>query len=350
MFGVAPFFWLPFMNSIGRRPALLISVLGTTAANIGSIFCKTFGQQLATCCVAAFFAAPPTALGSTVVAELYFQHQRGAKTGLWKAFWNIGAPGGPFLMGFVAERAGIKWVFGVFALANFALFIAYFIFAPETLYSRQYDNDNLASSRQVTGWRQQMRFKPVHHGAWSFRNMVRPFKILTKVRIMLPVCAYVLIFAYTAVAVIITVPQVTGEKFHLRPEGIGLQFIAFIVGFGLGELLSGPGSDLWMKHCISRRKGVKVIEDRLWLAYIGIEFSVVGLVVWGVTTQQATSGHWVVWPNIGMALDAFGCQILTTVLITYAIDVDPTSAGDTGLILNLLRQEYGFVCRSSDEL
>jgi hypothetical protein len=105
-----------------------------------------------------------------------------------------------------------------------------------------------------------------------------------------------------------------------------------------------------MKRCISRRKGVRVIEDRLWLAYIGIGFSVVGLVVWGVTTQQASSAHWVVWPNPGTALDAFGCRILTTVLITYTIDVDPASAGDTGLILNLLRQEYGFVCRSSDGL
>ena len=158
---------------------------------------------------------------------------------------------------------------------------------------------------------------------------------------MMPVIAYVMAFSYAAVGLIITVP-LAGEKFHLTPQGIGLQFLGFIVGYTLGELLIGRGSDLWMKHCTARRGGIRVIEDRLWLAYVGTGFIIIGLIVWGVTLEKAPD-HWVILPNIGMALDAFGVQMVTTVLITYALDVNPAAAGETGLALNLLRQEYAFV-------
>jgi hypothetical protein len=59
--------------------------------------------------------------------------------------------------------------------------------------------------------------------------------------------------------------------------------------------------------------------------------------------QQAVPGPWTVKPAIGMGIASFGYQIVTTVLVTYAIDINPQKAAETGLLLNFTRQTWGFV-------
>lgn len=323
------------MDRFGHHPCLLASVLGATVCNVGSIFCTTYGEQMLCRSLAAIFTSPPCALGSVVVTQLFFRHERATKLGIWKAFWTAGAPGGPFILGFVAEHAGLSWVFGVMAIANFVIFLAYLAFGRETwLWQIQNQQNILLSS---------LGFGKFNLYAWSLREAVEPFKVFQNMRILIPACAYALVFAYANVAVAITVPQVAGSKFHLDSQGIGLQFIAMIIGLVIGEAMGGIGSDYWMKRIsgISGRKPRN--EDRLWLAYPGFALSATGLLIWGVTTQQATPGKWIVTPSIGAAIAFVGCQLVTTVLVTYVIDVNPAWAAQTGLIVNFLRQTWSFV-------
>ena len=297
---------------------------------------------MATRSLTAVFMAPPCALGGIVVTELFFRHERGTKTGIWKLFWTMGAPSGPLLLGFVVQFANLRWVYGTCALSTFILFLAYLFFGPETKYDRNYHGLDDCGRNHVT-WRFSLGVHPIDRRPWSIREFVRPLKTFATIRIIAPICAYSIIFAYANIAIIITMPQVAGEKFHLDAEGTGLQFIAIIVGLMLGEIFGGIGSDRWMKWRTSRRGGNRVIEDRLWLAYPAILLVIAGLIIWGVCTQQATPGHWVVYPDLGGAIANFGFQIITTVLITYCIDVDPSRAADTGLVVNLVRQIWGFV-------
>jgi MFS family permease len=328
------------MQRFGRRPCLLISVLGACACNIGGGFCKTYSQQMATRCLTAIFISPPCALGSIVVTELFFSHQRGTKTGWWKFMFALGGPAGPFIMGFVAKYAGLKWVYFTFSFINFAVFLAYLLFAPETLYDRHAANKN---NGEDFGWTATLKFHRVQRKTVSLRELLEPFQLLATLRITVPICVYAIVFAYANIAVVITMPQVFGQKFHLDAEGVGLQFIALMIGLLLGEQIGGRGSDLWMKRKMAARDGQRVIEDRLWLAYLGFVCVIVGLVIWGVRMQQAAPLRWNVTPDVGAAIDSVGCQIVTTVLITYAIDVNPARAADTGLMLNLIRQTWGFV-------
>ncbi|KAK6385749.1 hypothetical protein LTS17_001321 [Exophiala oligosperma] len=352
IYSVVPFLWLPLMDRIGRRPSLLLSAFGAAICNVGGVFCETYGTQMATRVLTALFIAPPTALGGIIVTELFFVHERGTKTGIWKLLFTIGAPAGPFILGFVTKFAGLRWVYGVMALTCFGLFLSYVLFCPETKYERNYYRRGCrrpASCGHVVPSQPSqldfMKFCPVDlRKPWSWKTFLRPLTLFFSApRIILPICAYAIVFAYANVAICLTVPQVAGEKFHLDSEGIGLQFIAIMVGLVLGELLGGFGSDRWMTWRISKRGGNRVIEDRLWLSYPGIVLVVVGLVLWGVKTQQAREGHWIVSPSIGAAIASFGCQVITTVLVTYAIDVDPIRSADTGLVINLVRQLWAFV-------
>jgi hypothetical protein len=84
-------------------------------------------------------------------------------------------------------------------------------------------------------------------------------------------------------------------------------------------------------------------EFRLWLAYIGILLTICGGVVVLVRIQQAPDGHWNVTPIVGAGIASAGNQIVTTVLITYAVDCYPDEAGSIGVFITFVRQIWGFL-------
>jgi hypothetical protein len=102
-------------------------------------------------------------------------------------------------------------------------------------------------------------------------------------------------------------------------------------------------SDLWM-NTRARKIGQKPApEYRLWLSYIGFLLSVAGMVVFLVCTEQASTGVWDVRPVIGTGVAAFGNQVVTTVLTTYAVDTYPQDAGSVGVFINFVRSTWGFI-------
>ena len=68
--GILPLFWVPIMNTYGRRPFLTFSALACCALNIGGGFCTTYGQQMATRVLIALFISTGYSAGSSVVADL----------------------------------------------------------------------------------------------------------------------------------------------------------------------------------------------------------------------------------------------------------------------------------------
>jgi hypothetical protein len=143
-------------------------------------------------------------------------------------------------------------------------------------------------------------------------------------------------------------PIAFGEKFHLNPQQIGLQFLGLIIGSVLGEQISGPVSDL-MQRRRERQLHARGIQryvsptPRLWFSYLGFVTVIVGILIWGVRIAQATEGKWNVTPLVGAGIAAFGNQIVTTTLITFAVDCHRSRAGDIGVLVNLIRQVWGFI-------
>lgn len=105
-------------------------------------------------------------------------------------------------------------------------------------------------------------------------------------------------------------------------------------------------------------------EFRLWSSYLGFACVVVGLVVFCVQLDRAVPLHWNVTPLVGIAIAAFGNQIVTTVLITCefpllssslpyitdlkmydvdAIDCHHEHSASIGVFIGLVRQLWGFI-------
>lgn len=135
-------------------------------------------------------------------------------------------------------------------------------------------------------------------------------------------------------------PIAFGKKFNFDAQQVGLQFIAVIIGCVLGEQVSGPASDWWMK-IRTRKQGQRYPADRLWLSYLGYGTIIAGLLTWGFQLEHATT--WNVTPCVGAAIASFGTQMLTTILISFSVDCHRDQSTDIGVFVNVCRQIYGFV-------
>lgn len=161
---------------------------------------------------------------------------------------------------------------------------------------------------------------------------------------MIPAVAYSMVFLFASVLTTVEIPQLFAQKFGFNPQQLGLQFIAIIIGSIIGEQIGGYASDYWMGRREKKMEGRRPApEFRLWLSYIGYLLAVCGVVVFLVRIQQAPVGHWNVTPVVGAGIAAAGNQIVTTVLITYAVDCYPDEAGSIGVFITFVRQVWGFI-------
>ncbi len=295
--------------------------------------CKSFGAQMATRVLAAWFISPPLGMGSGVVIELCYPEERAQKLGWWTLLITLGIPVGAFINGFVVQHLGVAWIYWIFAIINAVQFIAYVLFGDETLYVK--DSPQPPQSALSRFIPRRIDSRPIKSA-----EFVAPLLLARFPRIVIPAIAYGVEFAYANIAIIVETPLIFGEKFHFNAQQVGYQFVAVIIGSVMGEQLSGPMSD-WFLKTLRRRKGRTIPADRLWLAYIGYGTVIAGLLVWGFQLEKAVT--WNVTACVGMAVAAFGNQVLTTILISFAVDSHKEHSASIGVFINLCRQVYGFV-------
>ncbi|KAL2218354.1 major facilitator superfamily domain-containing protein [Thermoascus aurantiacus ATCC 26904] len=336
--GLAPFFWKPVSNRFGRRPVWLVSTLCSMVCNIGCAESKSYGAMMVCRILVAIFISPPVGIGSGVVTETFFQHERGQKMGIWTLLVTLGPPAGPFIMGFVTYHLGWRWVYWTFAIINGAQFVGYLFFGPETRYLGPRPPGMTAFQAEY------LRVRRIDPTPFTLRDFYQPLLLARYRSIVVPAVSYAIVFGFCSVLLTVEIPQLFGLKFEFNAQEIGLQFLSVIIGTVLGEQFGGPFSDFFMKRRTRALGGQRPApEFRLWSSYLGFACVVVGLVVFCVQLDRAVPLHWNVTPLVGIAIAAFGNQIVTTVLITYAIDCHHEHSASIGVFIGLVRQLWGFI-------
>lgn len=303
--------------------------------NIGSARSTTYAAQMVCRVLGSILISPPFGMGSGVITELCEPEHRAQKLGWWTLLLTLGTPCGPFIMGFVTQHAGVQWIFWIFTIVNFVQLVLYVAIGDETLYI-----PGQASSARK-GFFSKFIPRRINPRPLRLREFIEPVFLSRHIRVLVPAIAHCIVFCYANIVLIVEMPIAFGEKFNFNAQQIGLQFIAIIIGCVLGEQLSGPMSD-WFLMTLKRRKGYFHTADRLWLSYIGYATVVAGLLVWGFQLEKA-DGTWNVTPCVGAAIASFGNQIITTILISFAVDSYKEQSTDVGVCINLYRQIYGFV-------
>lgn len=305
--------------------------------NIGGAFCTSYGSQMATRLLTAILISPPTGNGSGVITELSEPEKRAQKLGWWTLMITFGTPAGPFIMGFVVRHLGVQWIFWIYAIINFCQFVLFIAIGDETIYVP-------IDERGSTGPWAKMIPRRIGSRQLKLQEIVSPFSLIKSPRILIMAWAHAVTFCYANIALIVEMPIVFGAKFDFDAQQIGLQFIAIIIGCTLGEQVSGPMSDRFLRYMQKGRESPNA-NDRLWLAYLAYAPVFAGLLTWGFQLQKATT--WNVTPCIGAGIASFGNQMVMTLLTTYAVESKRERAGEIGIFINVFRQVYGFVSSSS---
>ncbi|KAL4913292.1 major facilitator superfamily domain-containing protein [Aspergillus aurantiobrunneus] len=336
--GGAPLFWKPLSNRYGRRPIFLLSTILSSVCNVGCAKSPDYASMAACRALTAFFISPAAAIGSAVVTETFFKKERGRYMGIWTLMVTLGVPVGPLIFGFVANRAGYRWIFWVLAVINGVQFILYIFFGAETRYIAG-DGDSSSS-----GFRSQyLSFRRIDPTPLKLSEFYHPLTLAVRPTVFIPAFAYAMVFLFGSVLITVEVPQLLQEKFGLNAEQLGLQFLGVIIGTILGEQIGGSMSDTWMNRRTRKLQTRPEPEFRLWLSYPGVILTIAGVIVFLVCTQQAPEGHWQVSPIIGTGIAAFGNQLVTTVMVTYAVDSYPQDSGSVGVLITFVRQIWGFI-------
>ncbi|KAL2817045.1 MFS multidrug transporter [Aspergillus cavernicola] len=334
--GGAPLLWKPLSHRFGRRPIFLMSLVLSCVCNIGCAKSPDYASMAACRALVAFFISPAMALGSAVVMETFFKHQRARYMGVWTVMVTLGVPVGPFIFGFVAERVGYRWIYWILAITNASQLILYTIFGAETRYT--------SPSPSPSPFKQQyLTLSRIDPTPFTVSEFLHPLSLFTNIPVLLSATAYAMVFLFASVLASVEVPQLLQQKFALNAEQLGLLFLGLIIGSLLGEQMGGYMSDLWMNTRAHRIHARPEPEFRLWMSYFGFLVTIAGMVVFLVCTEQAPQGHWSVQPIVGTGVAAFGNQVVTTVLTTYAVDTYPSDAGSVGVFINFLRSTWGFI-------
>ncbi|PYH95716.1 MFS multidrug transporter [Aspergillus ellipticus CBS 707.79] len=341
--GGAPLFWKPLSQRFGRRPIFLLSLLLSCVSNIGCAKSPDYASMAACRALVAFFISPAMAIGSAVVTETFFRRERARYMGIWAVMVTLGVPVGPLIFGFVTQRVGYRWIYWILAITNAIQLLLYIPFGPETRYIGS-DAPSPSSPSKTSGFRREYltlhRIDPTPFRLSEFYN---PLTLITNIPVLIASASYAMVFLFASVMNSVEVPQLLQTKFGLSAQQLGLQFLGLIIGSLIGEQLGGVLSDAWM-NLRQKRIGTRPQpEYRLWLSYGGYLITIVGVVVFLVETEKAKEGVWNVVPVLGTGIAAVGNQIVTTVLITYAVDTLPEEAGGVGVFVNFVRSTWGFI-------
>ncbi|KAE8388694.1 MFS general substrate transporter [Aspergillus alliaceus] len=288
---LAPLFWKPVTRIYGQYHVSLISVLGSI---------------MVTRVLTAILVSPPVGIGSWVITELCEPAERAQKLGWWTLMSTLGIPAGPFIMGLARKR----------------------VFISEDSHSAKKGFIGKAIPRRMDP-------RPLTLG-----KFIESILLYRYPRVLITTVAQSIVFCYTFTLIVVEMPIAFGKVFHLDAQQIELQYIAVIIGSLFGEQVSRPMSDRFMKS-LSMRRGHSRPADRLWLSYIGFATVIAGLLIWGFQLENTTS--WDITPCIGVAIVSFGNQILTTVLIAFAVDSYKEHPMDIRVFVNFVRHVYGFL-------
>lgn len=134
---VGPLFWSSVADIYGRRIVIIAGTIIAFLATIWSALAPDYAQYMAARFFQGWGVSPAATVGLAVINDLFFEHERGQKIGLWVLAIDTGLLVGPLVGGFVTLISQ-QWVAWLTAILFGVLLLLEIFLLPETLYPRIY--------------------------------------------------------------------------------------------------------------------------------------------------------------------------------------------------------------------
>jgi MFS family permease len=375
-FGWSNLVWQPLALNYGRRPVLLLALLGTSFMLIWSAHCNSTSEWYINRVLMGIFMAPIETLIEVTISDVVFSHERGYWMGWY--VWTLfdGSYLGPLAAGFVADRYGWRWIQYICAIIGFALFLIMLFTFEDTMFFRPHaqsavegnpeaaveadkseskgpegkvlivsqDNVSGDSTYQPRTFAQKLK-------VWGLRDHDQPKKFfagfyLSFAMVQFPVVLYsgLLVGSILSWFNVVngTMATILGNlPYNFSANMIGVTYLAPIIGVTFGSYFSGWMSDILADRLARRNKGVKEPEHRLWVSIIPLILHPTGCILYGVGAAHGI--HWI-GIAFGLAMLAAPLPMGSSVAFNYIIDSYEELSGH-GLVTSILiRNTMGMQC------
>ncbi|KAK5060151.1 hypothetical protein LTR84_010035 [Exophiala bonariae] len=340
---VGPLIWSGLADIYGRRIVFILGTLMAFAATVGAAKASDYGGYMAARFFQGLGVSPASTVGLAAINDMFYEHERGQKIGLWVLAIDAGLLVGPIFGGFL-NIVSAEWIQWFTAILFGALLGLEILFMPETLYPRNSmlkqlpmvtASDDATADIEKVGRRRSdasivnlprtkklpyVNYKPVpgmrHPKLWDpALRFILTFKFLA---VTICVFTYCFMWYWWVLSVITMLPA---AYLDYKPQIQGLLFIGLLLGTLFAELfLGGRLSDYVCAKLAEKNGGVRMPEMRLWLIYPAGILSGVGLIIWGVSVDKGY--HWIVG-QVAFFLFAAGIQMGNTVVCSYIVDCYP---------------------------
>lgn len=134
--GLGSVFASPFAVLYGKRLVYLVGILLFLVGSIVAASASSYGGLMAGRILTGFGASPTESLASASLSELYFQHERAYRTGLYTLLLLGGKNVVPLLSSLVFEYLDRHWLYWILAIFLGTNLMLTFLFVPETFWDR----------------------------------------------------------------------------------------------------------------------------------------------------------------------------------------------------------------------
>ncbi|KAJ9609082.1 hypothetical protein H2200_006853 [Cladophialophora chaetospira] len=348
--GIGNLFWVPLSLKTGKRPVLLLCSFIFLMGSVWSCVAQSWGSLLGARILQGFGASSSEALGPTVVADLYFLHERGAKVGFYTLMIAGGSALGGIFAGLIANaNANWRWVFGMNTILTGINFICCALFQAETNFNRPAENESgegldasaLAAIRSRTNgsW-----FRSLGVMSWYDRETsmlylwARPFLTLQYPAVIWGSLTYGVVLGWVVLQQTANA-AVFPALYGFDELAVGNINVANLVGAVVGCLVAGPLSDYLVSFIARRRGGYFKPEYRLWCLVLPFAFGPVGLMLWGSGLGRHL--HYMV-AIAGSGISYGVLSAVPTIGMTYVVDSYRPLAGETMTVLTAFKNAFAF--------
>ncbi|KAL6229888.1 hypothetical protein BDW75DRAFT_224080 [Aspergillus navahoensis] len=315
-----PLIWAPLSELNGRRPGIIIGMLGFAIFNTAVAVSKDIQTLMICRFFCGVFGSAPLAVVAAVFSEIYSNRTRGAAIACFSCTVFLGPLLAPFIGGFInMSYLGWRWTAYIPAFMGYAAFVMNLLFLKES-YPPVVLVEKAAELRRRTknwGIHAKQEEIEVDFRELMVKNFSRPLRLLFGEPLILAVTVY-LSFIYGLLYCFLTAYTVVFQGVYGMNAGLGgLPLFGMVVGLFIAAAYIIISSK-WYNQKLDKNGGVPVPEWRCPPVIVGGALFAAGLFWFGWTGFSGTV-PWIV-PTLSGLFTGFGLLIIFIQLFNYLID------------------------------
>lgn len=367
-------------NYFGKRPVFVLASLLLTVCSIWGATAGGFRSLLWSNIIGAFAGSSTEALGASIVNDLYFLHERGAKMGIYMNAISGGNTIGPLFCGFTLQGLSWRWHKWITVILMAINFLTVLLFVPETRYYRNGDLNTaerptrfpILSSGQLsqtppsatkeqpgaeesqdppsavlpaelpvlapqaevpkkTYWQELSLWSGTAPDISFFKSFLRPLPMIVYPCVIYAFLGYAVALVLTVSINILNPFVLQAPPYNWSPMINGLINIAGFLGNIAGAYAGGWLVDVYSDWKARRNGGIFEPESRLWLLVLPTLVTGAGCLVFGYGVEEKLP-----WISLffGYGMVSFALTAVPTITMAYVSDcVLPVNA-DALMLVN----------------